>query len=230
MVNRPPRHSSWQGILADETFEQLMADPPKKKNSRGSRPARLRAAEPAPLAERVSDLAWAGQHAQAIELATTALATPGLSMGSRLDVLDLRAESFIAQGDLEQASADAAEMLDFANRAKTPGPKAQARNRLALVQMRKGELKAAVASATAALKAARQSKQVPLEAMSLFRLAEAQFRNRVDFEEAARNAARASKLFHALGRSADEGRAQWVISCARNSQGRAADSVQAANA
>src|SRR5256714_6412666 len=230
MVNRPPRHSSWQGILADETFEQLMADSPKKKNPRGPRTGRLHAAEPAPLAERVGDLAWAGQHAQAIELATTALATAGLSAGTRLDRLDLRAESFIAQGDLEQASADAAERLDFANRAKTPGPKAQARNRLALVQMRKGELKAAVASATAALKAARQSKQVPLEAMSLFRLAEAQFRNRTDFEQAVRDAVRAAGLFHTLGRPADEGRSLWVISMARSGQGLAAEADQAANA
>src|SRR5438270_11161219 len=220
MVNQFP-HGARRGreLWRDGNFGQPMANSPKKKTSRGPRTARLHAAEPAPLAERVGDLAWAGQHAQAIELATTALATAGLSAGTRLDLLDLRAESFIAQGDLEQASADAAEMLDFANRAKTPGPKAQARNRLALVQMRKGELKAAVASATAALKAARQSKQVPLEAMSLFRLAEAQFRNRTDFEQAVRDAVRAAGLFHTLGRSADEGRALWVISMARSAQG-----------
>ncbi|TMG89564.1 MAG: GAF domain-containing protein [Betaproteobacteria bacterium] len=207
-----------------------MADSRKKKKSGGPRTALLRAAKPAPMAERVGDLAWAGQHAQAIELATAALATAGLSAGNRLDLLDLRAESFIAQGDLEQASADAAEMLDFANRAKTPGPKAQARNRLALVQMRKGEFKAAVASATAALKAARQSKQVPLEAMSLFRLAEAQFRTRTDFEQAVRHAVRAAGLFRTLGRPADEGRALWVISMARSAQGLAAEADQAANA
>lgn len=114
------------------------------------------------MAERVGDLAWAGQHAQAIELATAALATTALTVADRLDLLDLRAESFIAQGHLARASAD--EMLDLANRAKAAGPKAQARNRLALVQMRGGDLKAAVATANAALKASRQSKQVGLEA------------------------------------------------------------------
>src|SRR5437588_9109222 len=135
MVNRPPRHSSWQGILAVGNFEQLMADSPKKKNSRGPRTARLHAAEPAPLAERVGDLAWAGQHAQAIELATTALATAGLSAGTRLDLLDLRAESFIAQGDSEQASADADAMIELAEHARTAALKAQARSRIAPVQM-----------------------------------------------------------------------------------------------
>ena len=207
-----------------------MADSRKKKKSGGPRTARLRTAKPAPMAERVGDLAWAGQHAQAIELATAALATTALTVADRLDLLDLRAESFIAQGHLARASADAAEMLDLANRAKTAGPKAQARNRLALVQMRGGDLKGAVATANVALKASRQSKQVGLEAMSLFRLAEAQFRSKVNLEQAARDAVRAVELFHALGRPADEGRAQWVVSVARSSQGRAAESDQAANA
>ena len=207
-----------------------MPDWQRKRKSLAKRTARPRTEKPAATAQRVGDLAWAGQHAQAIELATAALATTSLSVSSRLDLLDLRSESFIAQGDLERAGADAEAMLDLADRAKTAAFKAQARNRLALVQTRKGEIKAAIASANAALKAARQSKHVALEAMSLFRLAEAQFRNRVDFEKSARNAVRASELFHALRRSADEGRALWVLSVARNGQGRAAESVEAANA
>ena len=207
-----------------------MADSRNKKKSSGPRTARLRAAKPAPMAERVGDLAWAGQHAQAIELATAALAATALGVAGRLDLLDLRAESFIAQGDLGRASTDAAEMLDLANRAKTAGPKAQARDRLAMVQMRKGEFKTAVASATAALKAARQSKQVAREAMSLFRLAEAQFRAKVNLDQAVRNATRAAQLFHTLRQPADEGRAHWVIAAARTSQGRAAESDQAAHA
>ena len=53
---------------------------------------------------------------------------------------------------------------------------AKALNRRALVQTRKGEFKAAVATATAALKAARRSKLTRLIATSLLRLAEAQHR------------------------------------------------------
>src|SRR5438034_6756780 len=90
-----------------------------RKKSRVSPAAETRARAAVPTAGQVGDLAWAGQHAQAIELATTALSTPGLSVGSRLDLLDLRAESFIAQGDLARAGADAEEMLDLADRART---------------------------------------------------------------------------------------------------------------
>jgi hypothetical protein len=37
-------------------------------------------------------------------------------------------------------------------------------------------------------------------------------------------------VFHALGRPADEGRAQWVVAIARSDQGRAAESAKAAGA
>ncbi len=206
-----------------------MADSKKKKTSPGRPRARPHVDVPAPVKERISDLAWAGQHAQAIEKTTTALGATGLSMQSRLDLLDLRAESFIAQGDLERAGADAGAMLDLADRAKTPALKAQARNRLALVQMRKGELKGALASATVALKAARQSRQTPLVATSLLRLAEIQSRIGADYEQAAQNAARAAELFQTLEQPSGQGRARWVISMARSSQGRAAEADQAAN-
>ena len=209
---------------------QLIADSTRKKTSRRRPKAQPDARTLAPMKERISDLAWAGRHAQAIEQASSALTLTGLGVENRIDLLDLRAESFIAQGDLERARADADAMLELADRTRTPAFKAQARNRLAVVQMRKGELKAAVASATAALKAARQSKQVSLEAMSLFRLAEAQFRHRADLQQAARNALRASELFHALGRPADEGRALWAVASARSAQGEASASNKAANA
>jgi GAF domain-containing protein/CheY-like chemotaxis protein/tetratricopeptide (TPR) repeat protein len=207
-----------------------MAQARQKKKSRGQRTTQPRAAKPVTAAERVSDLQWAGQHAQAVERATAALAEAGLDVGNRLDLLDLRAESFIAQGDLDRASGDADAMLELAERSRTPAFKAKALNRLALVQTRGAEFKSAVASANAALKAARQSKQSALEATSLFRLAEAQFRTRLEFEQAVRSAARAAKLFHALHRPADEGRARWVIACSRSQQGRAAESSQAAAA
>jgi len=206
-----------------------MPESQRKRKTRSKRTAQPRAAKPAATAERVSDLAWAGQHVQAIDLATETLAANGLSAGSRLDLLDLRAESFIAQGDLDRGGSDAAEMVDLADRAKSSAFKAQARNRLALVQMRKAELKAAVRTANAALKAARQSKQPPLVAMSLFRLAEVQSRVGADNEQSVRNAERAAELFRTLGRPSGQGRALWVISMARSNQGRAADANQAAN-
>ena len=152
-----------------------------------------------------------------------------MSVATRLDLLDLRAESYIAQGDLARAAADAKAMLVLADRARTAAFKAQARNRLALVQIRRGEFRKALATANAALKAARQSKRVDLEAMSLFRLAEAQFRSRAHLDISVRNAARAAELFHSLGDSAGEGRALWALAAARSGQGRATESDEAAN-
>ncbi len=50
-----------------------------------------------PVLEEVFDLAWAGNHAKAIERATQAL--PGrLAAAERMDLLDLRSESFVALG------------------------------------------------------------------------------------------------------------------------------------
>ena len=188
-----------------------MREAQKKEKSRRQDATHRRAGKHAAVAERVSDRVWAGQHAQAIKLVTEALAEPGLSVGVQLDLLDLRAESFIAQGELEHASADAQAMLDLAETQRDgsiQGAGAQPPRAGANAQ---GEYKTAVASATAALTAARQSKQVGLEAMSLLRLGEAQFRTRLGFEQALRNATRAANLFHALGRSTDEGRARWAI-------------------
>ncbi|HEX8012789.1 MAG TPA: GAF domain-containing protein [Casimicrobiaceae bacterium] len=205
-----------------------MPDSREARVLRGQRASRPRAGKAAPTAERVGELAWAGQHAQAIELATEALATTGLSVGIRLDLLDLRAESFIARGDLDRARGDAAAMLGLSDIAKTAASKAQARNRQALVQMREGELQAAAETATAALKAARQSRQTPLVAMSLLRLAEAQFREKLS-EQAIENATKAAALFRSLGQASGEGRALWALSAAHSNLGHAAEANQAAS-
>ena len=115
----------------------------KPRHLAPARPRPARKDPPVATAQQVADLAWAGQHAKAIELATAALAASGLDTAARLDLLDLRAESYIAQGDLGRASEDAAAMLGLAKTAKTAAATAQALNRRALVQMRQGELKAA---------------------------------------------------------------------------------------
>ena len=139
---------------------------------------------------RVHSLAWSGQHAQAIELATQALTVPGTggsrSVPTQMDLLDLRAESYIALGKLDQSAEDAAAMLKFANpgnlksKIKNQQYLAQALNRKALVQMRQGDLPGALETASAAVEAARSVKtegQPVLLAISLFRLSEAQFRS-----------------------------------------------------
>ncbi|MFZ2651130.1 MAG: hypothetical protein WA210_13595, partial [Burkholderiaceae bacterium] len=90
-------------------------------------------------ADEVSDLAWAGQHAQAITLASTALGSSGLDADSRIELLDLRAESHIAQADLLSAGLDAAAMQQLARRTRSAEHAARAFNRQALVHLRSGE-------------------------------------------------------------------------------------------
>src|SRR6185503_7185339 len=97
--------------------------------------------------------------------------------------------------------------------AKTATLKAQALNRLALVQMRTGDLKAAAKSATAAVKT--KHNLPALRAESLFRLSEAQFRTRQG-EAALETAQKAIALFQEQGDLAGAGRAHWSLASALN--------------
>jgi len=205
----------------------MPALPKKNKKTVGTAPRAASSATTAP-AQQVGDLAWAGQHAKSIELATSTLARSGLSAGTRLDLLDLRAESCIAQGDLNQAAADAKEMLDIARRARKPAFLAQALNRRAIVEFRTGNARAATATADEALQAARTSKVAALEAASLFRLAEAQFRVGAN-DKAAKSATQAVRIYKTLRQPVGEGRAWWAVAAARSGQGRVAETITAAN-
>jgi GAF domain-containing protein len=187
-----------------------------------------------PLGEAVAkarDLARAGQHSKVIEHCSHALATTRRESGSiaaeQMQLLDLRAESCIALGQLNRAADDAALMIELAGRAKAPALKAQALNRKAIVQMRQGDLKQAVDTASAALKAARQSKQKLLVADSLLCLAEAQVRAG-NHERGLETARRACAAFEGAGGLAGAGRAQWVAGFASKLLGRARESRRAA--
>ena len=203
-------------------FPNIRKSPEARQPRSARRPSRLR--RPTDRRPRLGRPAWPGHRARHVG----ARRGPDLASLIRLDLLDLRAESFIAQGDLERAAADADAMLDLAERSKNAAFKAQARNRLALAQLRKGELKAALATATAALKAARASKQGRLEAMSLYRLAEVQFRNRVDLREVRGPCDQSRRVVPQIGRSRRRGpralgsrrRACRRGPCHRSGQGR----------
>ncbi len=90
----------------------------KRPTVSGKTAAQMPGNATAATATQVGDLAWAGQHAKAIELATHALAAPRLRVADQLDLLDLRAESYVAQSDLDRAGADADAMLGLAKSAK----------------------------------------------------------------------------------------------------------------
>jgi len=177
----------------------------------------------------VRQLAWAGQHAQAIELATQELMrlpSPPKTRKSetqQMDLLDLRAESYGAIGKLDLAAKDAKAMKKLGT---TAALKVQALNRLALVQMRAGNLKAAVKTATTAVKTKHASPA--LRAESLFRLSEAQMRIQ-KIDAAVETAQKAIVLFHELGDNSGAGRAQWVLALAYSRMNHVEDSRLAAH-
>jgi signal transduction histidine kinase/CheY-like chemotaxis protein/tetratricopeptide (TPR) repeat protein len=199
----------------------------RRRSRQTAAPAR-RAKQLSPAARQVFDLAWAGQHGQAIELAGEALQAAKLPAAERIDLLDLRGESRLALGDYGGAATDAAAMWKLANASRSGVLKAQALNRRALVEMRAGDVAAATRSASLALASARRSRRAELVAMSLFRLAEAQLRGEHTREEAAGNAERAVAAFDALGDPVGKGRALWVLAGIRGAQGRIAESQAAA--
>ncbi|HCB01976.1 MAG TPA: hypothetical protein DEP19_06300, partial [Anaerolineae bacterium] len=100
------------------------------------------------ILEQIHQLAWTGQHVKAIDVATQELSMSRLQRDIEMSLLDLRAESYIAQGQLDLAMQDAKAMMKIAKgdtrssntRISKPDSRllTQALNRLALVQMRTG--------------------------------------------------------------------------------------------
>ena len=161
------------------------------------------------------DLAWAGQHAQAITLCTQTLAGEAIPPARHVELLDLRAESLIAAGRFPDAATDAAAMVALARATQEPALALLALNRKAVVLMRMGDNRTAVRVATKAVALARKTQQQALLAQSLLRLGEAQIR--VDALDAAlANGQQAAELFEAAGDLVGLGRAYWVIAFAHS--------------
>ncbi|HLA08539.1 MAG TPA: hypothetical protein VJ022_13915, partial [Anaerolineales bacterium] len=216
------------------------------KRGVGKKDSSQRSAISDQIISQVRELAWTGQHAQAIDIATQELSKAHYQSAPRMDLLDLRAESCIAQGKLDLAAKDAKAMMKLAKggldapsrsaRAARPPTnrkskivnrklEALALNRQALVQMRRGDLKAAVKTATAAVWAKYTSPI--LRAQSLLRLSEAQWRVGQN-EAAVETAQKAIPLFQTMGDNSGAGRAYWSQANARFNLSRAEDSRRAA--
>jgi signal transduction histidine kinase/ActR/RegA family two-component response regulator/tetratricopeptide (TPR) repeat protein len=187
-------------------------------------PAQRLGDAPAEPIARIRDLAWAGQHAQAVQRASAQLAEFVATDVSptRLELLDARAESLVALGHLEGAAADVEAMRRIAQRTRDPAHDARALNREALVQIRAGKARAASITASTALAAALRSGDPKLEAHSLTLLAEAQFRSHKDLDAALARAARAAELFAQAGDEVAQGRALWVLASVHNNLGQPA--------
>ncbi|MBL8062030.1 MAG: GAF domain-containing protein [Anaerolineales bacterium] len=178
--------------------------------------------------DRVHELAWEGQHDQAIELATLALARGDQSTDREMALLDLRVDSYIAQGEFENAAQDAAAMTRLAETG-TDAFKVQALNCNALVQLRNGDIQDALRTATQAIKIAEsfQPAHPLLYARSLYHLSEIH-KNVSEYELAIQTAQKAIELFLAEGDYSGAGRACYIMAPSYNVIGNAKESRRAA--
>ena len=174
---------------------------------------------PTDTTTRIHDLAWNGHHETVITETTAELAIQNLSVETRMDLLDLRAESYLAIGNMKQSARDAAAMIKLANSQVDFGStnktalKAQALNRRVLTQMRQGKLKAAARTASQAVKAAQDSNRKNLAALAHFRLSEAQLRNGL-INLCKENAVKAIQEYKEIGDISGAGRAHWSLAFA----------------
>src|SRR5262249_8103610 len=131
---------------------------PARRPTTKHRTSRKPALPDANVVSGIRELAGTGQHAAAIEQCTQALAAQdGMRVGVQMDLLDLRAESLVAMGEMAHAARDADAMVELATRETSAALKAKALNRKAVVNMRQGNLTRALEIAIAGAKAARQA-------------------------------------------------------------------------
>jgi len=178
--------------------------------------------------QAVGDLAWAGQHEQAIAAATAALARKSLRADDRMTLLDLRSESHLALGDLERADDDAQAMKALARQQGGAALQVRASCRESEVQTRRSNPRRGVTSATAASKAAERNRDPELIAPALLQLAMAQIEARIELPAAIRHATRAAAMFERLGNASLQGRALQTASRALWISDRAGASRRAA--
>ncbi len=175
----------------------------------------------ADAAQRVAALAWAGQQAQAIALATEALTGPGTSAEQQVDLLSLRAESRLLQGDMANAQADAQAAAVLARRSRSQALRARALNLQALLLFQAGDMNVALAAARAAFAAATRSGEALLQAISQLFVGRAQSLRTTDLGAGIDKMASAAAAFAALGQPAWQGRALYFQAAALIRQGHA---------
>ena len=168
-----------------------------------------------PLA-RARDAVQLGRPLEAVDLATAALAKPGLPPSRRLPLLEQRVNARLMQLELRSAEADAQAMVALAERTKVDAHRALALACLAHVQTRQERIPLAMATAEAALAAAQRSRRRELIALALLRQATAGLLTQP--QTAAEQAERAMRHFAALGDPAHQGQATRVLAAVRMAQ------------
>jgi len=197
------------------------------QNDQGKNPMR------ANIVLRVRELAWIGKHAQAISLASQELDKAELPLSQRMDLLNLRAESYGAEGKLPLAMTDAETMETLAqseelSKSERQALAAQALCRKAIVQLRMGNMQSSIKTITAALDLARKSGQDPLAAKCLLTLGEVQVRLG-QIETALKTGHEAIKAYDELGDPSGAGRSHWLTSLGYTNLGQTEKTYEAAS-
>lgn len=164
----------------------------------------------------IADLAWTGHHEEAVAAATRGLQRRTLTAVDRTTLLDLRAESRLAMGELALAQADAQAELVAARAAGEPALVVRALCRSAAILIRIGDMNAAFRTATAALEVARNAGHRHAEAHALLRVAHAETLGRLDVKGSPARAEAARAAFAEVGDTANLGRALHVLSIAHS--------------
>ncbi|HJU23815.1 MAG TPA: GAF domain-containing protein, partial [Casimicrobiaceae bacterium] len=194
----------------------------KRQKHSSAIPVTSSAARSSAVAE-TRDLAWTGQHEQALAVAAAALADPSSRLTSveRLALHGLRVESLVALAQLALAETETATMMSLATREASDAAKSQALCARTLLLMRRGRMEAGEEAAREAVAAARNAKDRSVLMHALLRLGEAQFRAR-SADSGVAAAEEAGALAKALGETASQGRAEWVLSAATQNLGQTA--------
>ncbi len=181
------------------------------------------AAAPVPAIAETHDLAWTGQHEQALAVAAAALGDASLRLTTpdRLALHGLRVESLVALGQLPEAETEAAAMKSVTTGDASDAARSLALCAEALVSMRRGRVQAAEDAAREAVATARHARHSSMLMHALLRLGEAQFRARSG-DNGVAAAEEAVTLAEALGDVKCKGRAHWVLSGAIQNLGQMA--------
>ncbi|MES3015747.1 MAG: GAF domain-containing protein, partial [Pseudomonadota bacterium] len=160
--------------------------------------------------QEVADLAWGGQHEEALARAAEALANSALAPVDRIRMHDLRVESLIALARLADAAAEADALQAVVKPHLDAIGRAIAADASVRVRIREGRFAHAMEVGRRAVEHARAASQSTLLARALRGLGEAQFRARSG-DSGGAAAREALALAEVAGDASGVARAHWVL-------------------
>ena len=212
----------------------MAGEMPRRQESTARRPRR-RSSSAAPPQPAEQDqlalaraLAWAGRHADAVEVLSRAIERAQADDEVSFALLEARAESLLLVGDVDRAAADAAALRVIGERTRRADFAVRALVIVAYTHISLSRIDAALNAADEAVRIARKSRRKALLGRALYALAFAQVRSRQG-AAAVRNGTEAARLFADVGDRVARGRALWSVACALDDLGRKKATVRAAD-